>query len=293
LPKDISHQPVLVREVIEMMNLQKNGIYVDATLGPGGHAESILKLLGSDGKLIGIDRDEEAIAKAGTRLSDDRVILRKGNFSDVEEIIHKEGIPEIDGILFDFGVSTAQLKNPERGFSYASGSRLDMRLDKRREFSAWDIVNSYPEKELERILREYGEERLSRKIARAIVFRRSKKPIDSCTELSRIIEDVYRKRGRIHPATRTFQALRIEVNNELQEIRKGLEASVRLLKRGGRLCAISYHSLEDREVKIFVKKNSGNGLLKIITKKPLTPSLEEMKTNPSSRSAKLRAAEKT
>ncbi len=225
-------------------------------------------------------------------MSNERVILKKGNFSDMDVIVFNEGINEVDGILLDLGVSTLQLKNAKRGFSFISDERLDMRMDRTQTLSAWDIVNKYPERELERILRECGEERLSKKIARAIVEQRNKRAINTCSELARIVERIYGKRGRIHPATRTFQALRIEVNQELAQLQAGLDASVRLLKKGGRLCVISYHSLEDRIVKKFIVENSKKGLLKVITKKPIVPSLEEIKANPSSRSAKLRAAEK-
>jgi 16S rRNA (cytosine1402-N4)-methyltransferase len=185
-----------------------------------------------------------------------------------------------------------QLKDHGRGFSFFSDQRLDMRMDRRQKVSAWDVVNTYPEREIERILREFGEERLSRKIASAIVGMRRKQPIDTCSQLSGIVERIYRKRGRTHPATKTFQALRIEVNGELNELRAGLDASLRILKKGGRLCIISYHSLEDRMVKHFMRDGAKKGLLTMITKKPVTPGDEERASNPSSRSAKLRVAEK-
>ena len=282
----------MVREVIEMLNLRQGGVYVDATIGLGGHSENILRLIGPDGKLIGIDRDDEALKVSENRLSDRRVALKRGNFSDMEGLLYPDGISEIDGILFDLGVSMLQLKNPERGFSFVSDKRLDMRMDKRLKVSAWEVVNRYNEKELGKILRELGEEWLSRKIAKAIVSLRSKKPIDTCSELSKIVEGVYGGRGRTHPATKTFQALRIEVNRELEQLNAGLDVSLRLLKKGGRLCVISYHSLEDRIVKNFMANNSKEGLLRIITKKPKTPCPEEIMLNPSSRSAKLRAAER-
>ncbi|MBE0426299.1 MAG: 16S rRNA (cytosine(1402)-N(4))-methyltransferase RsmH [Nitrospirae bacterium] len=289
---EISHLPVLQKEVSEMLRPGQNGIYVDATVGIGGHAENILRLIGPRGKLIGIDRDEDALKIAYRRLSNERVVLKKGNFSDMEVMLFTEGIREADGILFDLGISMLQLKEPGRGFSFISDERLDMRMDKTQSLSAWDVVNKYPERELERIIREFGEDRLSRKIAVSIVRQRSGKIIDTCSELSKLVERVYGKRGRIRPATKTFQALRIEVNKELDQLKAGLDASVRLLKRGGRLCVISYHSLEDRIVKNFISNNSKKGLLKVITKKPVTPGHEEIKMNPSSRSAKLRAAEK-
>jgi 16S rRNA (cytosine1402-N4)-methyltransferase len=275
-----------------LLNPRVSGVYVDATIGHGGHSESILKLIGSEGRLIGIDRDEEALNIAEKRLSDSRVILKRGNFSDMENLLYQEGISGVDGILFDLGVSMMQLKDLERGFSFISDKRLDMRMDRRQKMSAWDVVNKYPEKELERILREFGEERLSKKISKTIVRRRSKKTIDNCSELSKIVEGTYGGRGRSHPATKTFQALRIEVNRELEELGAGLDTSLRFLRKNGRLCVISYHSLEDRIVKNFMINSSKKGLLKIITKKPQTPSPEELRLNPSSRSAKLRSAEK-
>jgi 16S rRNA (cytosine1402-N4)-methyltransferase len=289
---EIVHLPVMMKEVIEVLKPKEHGIYVDATIGLGGHAENILKLSGSEGKLIGIDRDEDTLKIASRRLSNKRVVLKRGNFSDMEVMLFTEGIHGVDGVLFDLGISMFQLKQPSRGFSFISDERLDMRMDKMQSLSAWDVVNKYPERKLERIIREFGEERLSRKIAISIVRQRGRKPIDTCYELAKLVEHVYGKRGRIHPATKTFQALRIEVNKELDQLKAGLDASLRLLKKGGRLCVISYHSLEDRIVKNFILSNSKKGLLKIITKKPVTPSSEEIKINPSSRSAKLRAAEK-
>jgi 16S rRNA (cytosine1402-N4)-methyltransferase len=289
---EIVHLPVMVKEAIEVLNPIPGGIYVDATIGPGGHSEEIVKLIGPEGKLIGIDRDNEALRVAQKRLPNKRVVLKKGKFSDMESLLYMDGISEVDGILFDLGVSMIQLKDPERGLSFASDKRLDMRMDREQELSAWDVVNRYSEKELERILQEFGEERLSRKISEAIVRMRRIKPIDTCSELSGIIERLYRKRGRVHPATKTFQALRIEVNKELDELRIGLDSSVRLLKKGGRLCIISYHSLDDRIVKKFMAQSSKSGLLRVMTKKPMTPGSEELRSNPSSRSAKFRAAEK-
>jgi 16S rRNA (cytosine1402-N4)-methyltransferase len=279
-------------EVVEMLNLKQSGVYVDATVGLGGHSEEILKRIGSGGRLIGIDRDDEALRIAGSRLREERLILKRGSFSDMENILSLDGISEVDGILFDLGVSMLQLKDAGRGFSFASDARLDMRMEVTQKLSAWDVVNRYPEKEIDRILWEFGEERLSRKIAKAIMRRRSKDPIDTCSDLSSIVQDVYGGRGRTHPATRTFQALRIAVNRELDQLREGLEASARLLKKGGRLCVITYHSLEDRIVKHFIAGSARNGLFRIITKKPVAPSAEETRTNPSSRSAKLRAAER-
>ncbi len=289
---DIVHIPVLLKEVLEILDPKPGGVYVDATIGLGGHSENIVKFIGSGGRLIGIDRDDESLKMAEKRLSDRRVELKMGKFSDIENLLNSDGIHEVDGILFDLGVSMFQFKDYERGFSFASDKRLDMRMDKKQTLSAWNVVNRYPEKEIERILREFGEEWLSRKIAKEIIRRRSEKTIDTCSELSAIVESAYKRRRALHPATKTFQALRIEVNNELNELRAGLDASLSLLKRDGRLCVISYHSLEDRIVKRFIADNSKKGLLRMITKKPITSSPEEIRSNPSSRSAKLRAAER-
>ena len=275
-----------------VLNPRSGGIYVDATVGTGGHSEEILKFISSEGRLIGIDRDIEALKMAQKRLSDRRVILKRGNFSDMKSLLSEHGIFEVDGILFDLGVSMLQLKDSERGFSFTSDRRLDMRMDRHQEFSAWDVINKYPEKELDRIFREFGEEHFAKKISKAIIRLRGKKTIDTCSELSEVVQRAYGRRGRIHPATRTFQALRIEVNRELDELRAGLDSSLRLLKKAGRLCIISYHSLEDRIVKHFIADSSKKGLLKVIIKKPIVPGPEELRSNPSSRSAKLRGAER-
>jgi 16S rRNA (cytosine1402-N4)-methyltransferase len=292
LTTEINHLPVLRSEVIEMLNIRQDGIYVDATIGLGGHAEAILGQIGSGGRLIGIDRDDEALLSAKKRLSDARASLMQGNFADMAMIIGAVGITAVDGILFDLGVSSMQLRSPVRGFSFLSDAPLDMRMDKSQKNSARDMVNQYPENQLERIFRELGEERCARKIAKAIIQWREKKPVATCAELSKIVEKVYGMRGKIHPATKTFQALRIAVNQELDQLAKGLQASLHLLKHGGRLCVISYHSLEDRIVKHFIADNAKKGLLRRLSKKPITPAPEELSMNPSSRSAKLRVAEK-
>ncbi len=288
----IAHLPVMAREVVEMLNVSPGGTYVDATVGLGGHAGRILALMNAEGRLIGIDRDEDALTLARERLTDSRVILRKGRFSELKDLLDEAGVGKVDGVLFDFGVSMMQFKDMARGFSFTSDEPLDMRMDRSQKLTAEGIVNGWPEKEIERILREYGEERLAPKIARAIRTFRMKKRITTCRELADIVSGVYRSRGKHHPATKTFQALRIAVNDELGEISKGLAASMHLLKAGGRLCAISYHSLEDRTVKNFLKDAGREGRARVITKKPLIPSPEEIRMNPSSRSAKLRGAEK-
>ncbi len=279
-------------EVIEVLAPVEGGIYVDATVGLGGHSEMILEKIGQSGRVVGIDRDENALARAAERLRDDRLILKKGSFSDMETILHSEGIAGADGVLLDLGVSMMQLKDLDRGFSFLSNERLDMRMDRSQELSAWDVVNGYPEKELVRILKEYGEEYRAMKIVRSIMQYRNKKRIDTCAELAEIIFRATGRTGKVHPATKTFQALRIEVNRELDELKKGLDASVRILKKGGRLCVISYHSLEDRVVKHFIRDNAKAEIVNPLQKKPLTPGIAEIRANPSSRSAKLRGAEK-
>jgi len=274
-----------------MLNIRREGIYIDATVGLGGHAYAILQEIGPRGMLIGIDRDEESLRIARERLSDPRVLLMQGNFSEMETMIRARGVTAVDGILLDLGVSSLHLRSRGRGFSFASEALLDMRMDRTQKVSARDIVNRYPEYELVRIFREYGEERRARRIAKAIAWRREKKPIQTCTELAQIVEKACGVDGRIHPATRIFQALRIAVNEELSHLEKGLHAALHLLKKGGRLCVISYHSLEDRIVKHFMGENAKKGMLNIITKKPVAPAPEEKRMNPSSRSAKLRVGE--
>ena len=286
------HVPVLLNETMEMLALKKDGIYVDATLGSGGHGIAIVSQMGPYGKFVGIDKDEDAIKYAKEKLGNDRVYLRKGAFSELKEILLSMNIKEADGVLFDLGVSMFQLKEPARGFSFLSNERLDMRMDISQELTAWDVVNMYSEKDIERILREYGEEPFFRRITRKIVSRRSISTIDTCAELANLVAEAYGRRGKIHPATRTFQALRIEVNKELDELKKGLLSAVEMLKTGGRLCVISYHSLEDRIVKNFIRDNVREGFLRMLTKKPLIVSPDEIRQNPSSRSAKLRGGER-
>jgi 16S rRNA (cytosine1402-N4)-methyltransferase len=285
------HIPVLSSEIIEMLNVKENGTYVDATVGLGGHASALLSKI-AGGRLIGIDRDDDALRRAGERLGNHRVYLRKGSFSDMKDILSAMNINEVDGALFDLGVSMLQLKEPERGFSFMSDARLDMRMDASQPLTAWDVANKCPEKEMERILREYGEEPFAKRIARAIAMRRSKAEINTCAELADIVMRAYGRRGKTHPATRTFQALRIEVNKEMDELKKGLHAALGVMKQGGRLCVISYHSIEDRIVKNFIRDGAKNDTLRMLTKKPVVPSPDEMRRNPSARSAKLRGAEK-
>lgn len=286
------HLPVLSGEVLEFLALKGDGIYVDATIGLGGHAENMLKRIGENGVVVGIDRDVNALAMTRDRLDDPRLHLVQSSFSGMDRVLASRNIDLADGILIDLGVSMMQLRDHGRGFSFASEARLDMRMDPSQDLSAWEVVNTYAEKDLARIIREFGEEYRDRRIARAIVARRQKKPVDTCADLAGVVMLAAGGRGRIHPATRTFQAIRIEVNRELEELRQGLSVSLHLLRKGGRLCVISYHSLEDRIVKNFIRDQAREGLLMPLTKKPVTPAPAEIRANPSARSAKLRGAEK-
>ncbi len=288
----ITHVPVMLEEILELLKVKKSGIYVDATVGLGGHAEGILRR--SEGcSLVGIDRDSEAIEGAGKRLKNYNVHLVRDRFSNMEAVVKDLGYEKVDGILLDLGVSSLQLKSEGRGFSFLKDEPLDMRMDREQRLTAAAIVNEYSEKDLADVLWRYGEERFSRRIARAIVHVRAKRPIKTCSELSRIIEKtVPGRRGRIHSSTRTFQALRIEVNRELAELKMAMDAGIHILKSSGRFCVLSYHSLEDRIVKHSFKEFASKGLVTIITKRPRIPGKEERDSNPSSRSAKLRVAEK-
>ena len=299
------HIPVLTQEILNYLNLKKGGVYIDCTLGGGGHSKAILENIYPQGSLIGIDQDIEAIETAKEELKSyvDKVKLVKGNFKNLEEILSVLKIETVSGIIFDLGVSFHQLKEKERGFSFKEDSHLDMRMDLTQEFNADILINSYSEKDLAEIFEKYGEERFFRRIARLIVTERKKKAITTTKQLSDLVirslpRTKKRHTWRIHPATRVFQAIRIEVNQELKALETGLNQAIRILEDKGRICVISYHSLEDRIVKhLFkdaekegkVQKNYG---LKIITKKPIRPSLEEVRDNPKARSAKLRVAEK-
>lgn len=292
---EVIHKPVLLKEAVSLLTENWGRIYVDCTLGLGGHAKEILRQR-EEIFLIGIDKDEDAIqiAKENLREFEGRFTIYKADFKDFDLVLQEEGIERVDGFLFDLGTSMLQLKS-ERGFSFQIDAPLDMRMDKEQTLTAYKVVNEYPERELVRIIKEYGEEKFANKIARAIVQRRKKKPIETTGELVEIILSVvpeYYKHGRIHPATRTFQAIRIEVNKELESLREALYKTPDHLNPKGRLVVISFHSLEDRIVKHFMKEKEQEGVLKIITKKPITPSEEEIKENPASRSAKLRAAER-
>ncbi len=283
----------MTREVMENLAVKSGGIYVDATLGGGAHTGEILNQSAPNGKVISLDLDEDALSKARIRFGKNRRwISVQGNFRNLDSILAKLGITSVDGILMDLGFSSDQLNDPARGLSFQNDGPLDMRLDRKTELTAAEIVNSWRKEELEKILREYGEERYAWKIASAIIMARKKSKIFRTSTLAEIVKQTvpanYEK-GRIHPATRTFQALRIAVNDELASLRKGLEAARKILLPGGRIVVISFHSLEDRIVKQFFKNNPD---LKPIIKKPILPGQDEIKNNPRSRSAKLRAAEK-
>lgn len=306
-----SHRSVLLDECIEGLAIREDGIYVDGTAGGGGHSFEIAKKL-KTGRLIAIDRDEAAIAAATARLSpfSERATVYRSNFSHVSEVLDDLGIAEIDGILLDLGVSSYQLDTAERGFSYQADAPLDMRMDRRGEKTAYTVVNTYSEEELKRILFTYGEEKFSARIAQRIVAERAKAPIATTKQLSDLIKaaiPVAAREGGHHPAKRSFQAIRIEVNGELDVITPALKSAVSRMRRGGRLAVITFHSLEDRIVKqTFASLATGcicpktlpvcvcgnKPQIKLITKKPILPGAVELAENPRSRSAKLRIAEK-
>jgi 16S rRNA (cytosine1402-N4)-methyltransferase len=300
------HKPVLAEKVIDYLVTKPDGVYVDATLGGGGHSEIILNKLLPTGVLIGIDADEDAI-KFSQRRFGERVSLIHGNFSHLSDLLSDFGIKTVDGILFDLGISSYQIDTREKGFSFRSTGYLDLRFDKRQSLDARTVINTYHEYQLADIFYKYGEEKQSRRITRKIVEARSAKEIVNSAELVNIVQSVVNGRFLNKSLARVFQALRIEVNRELKALELGLNSSLELLNSKGRLVVISYHSLEDRIVKDFFKKNSlkeipsGNKLvpniktvptLNVLTKKPTIPDIYESDNNPRSRSAKLRAAEK-
>ncbi|MCB5559161.1 16S rRNA (cytosine(1402)-N(4))-methyltransferase RsmH [Anaerosalibacter bizertensis] len=305
------HVPVMLNEVLEGLNIKEDGIYVDGTLGGAGHSTEIVKRL-STGKLIGIDQDENAIKKSKEVLADysDRTIIVKENFKNIKNVLNTLGINKVDGILLDLGVSSHQLDEEERGFSYNKDAPLDMRMDRGNAFSAWDVVNKYSEKELEKIIWDFGEEKWAKRIAKFIVEERRESPIDTTFELVSVIKKAIPKKVRSqggHPARKTFQAIRIEVNQELDILKNSILNANEVLNESGRLCIITFHSLEDRIVKDTFKYLNKDCIcppefpvctcnkkreLKILTRKPIIPSEEEIETNPRSRSAKLRIGEK-
>ena len=304
------HTPVLLEEVVKLLQPHDGGLYVDGTLGGGGHAEEILRVTAPGGQLIGLDRDLEALEASRERLKkfEGRVRLLHANFAEVENVLISSAITAVDGLLFDVGVSSRQLNEPSRGFSFQREGPLDMRMDRSIGESARDVLLHCDVEELTRIFRVYGEERRAWAIAKCIERERAVHPLETTTELAQLVERVLGpKRGAIHPATRVFQALRIHVNRELENLQQGLVGAVRVLKSGGRLAVISFHSLEDRIVKqFFVQMSTGcvcpprlvgcvcgrKEVLRIVTRKPVTASEDEVRQNPRARSAKLRVAEK-
>ncbi|NTU70086.1 16S rRNA (cytosine(1402)-N(4))-methyltransferase RsmH [bacterium] len=287
------HISVLLHEIIDSLK-PKNGIIIDATLGLGGHTKEILKV--SKARVIGIDQDGEALELAKNNLKDfkDRVTFIQGNFSQIEKIAKgADVLGKISGVLMDVGVSSYQFDEASRGFSLKENGPLDMRMDKDGSLSAYEIINSWPEVEIARVLYEFGDEYESRRIAKKIVEERRKDKITSTLKLAEIIKNSVSKGrafGKIHPATKSFQALRICVNDELGSLSKGLEQSLKVIKKDGILAVISFHSLEDRIVKRFFKDMASNGQVEVLTKKPIVPTLDETRSNPRSRSAKLRVA---
>ena len=309
---EFNHTPVLLKETIEGLKIKPDGIYVDGTLGGGGHSFEIAKRLNDNGRLIGIDQDEAAILAAGERLKDfgDKVTIVRSNYRNALSVLHDLGIEKIDGMMLDLGVSSYQLDTQERGFSYRYDAPLDMRMDLRQTLTAKDIVNGYSETELFHIIRDYGEDRFAKNIAKHIVMARAKKPIETTGELNEIIRAAIPAKMRAeggHPSKRTYQAIRIECNKELEVLKESLEELIGILNPGGRLCIITFHSLEDRIVKTAFKKAENpctcppsfpvcvcgkKSQGKVITGKPVLPCEEEMESNPRSKSAKLRIFEK-
>lgn len=309
---EFNHTSVLLNETIEGLKIKPDGIYVDGTLGGGGHSFEIAKRLNDRGKLIGIDQDEAAILAAGERLKDfgEKVTIVRSNYRNAISVLRDLGIEKIDGMMLDLGVSSYQLDTQERGFSYRYDAPLDMRMDLRQTLTAKDIVNGYSETELFHIIRDYGEDRFAKNIAKHIVMARAKKPIETTGELNEIIRAAIPAKMRAeggHPSKRTYQAIRIECNKELEVLKESLEELIGVLNPGGRLCIITFHSLEDRIVKSAFKKAENPCTCppsfpvcvcgkvsqgKVITGKPVLPCEEEMEINPRSKSAKLRIFEK-
>ena len=308
---EYTHKPVLLDECIEMLNIRPGGVYVDGTLGRAGHSREIARRL-NGGRLICIDQDTAAIQAAEERLAPwrDRVTLVHGNFSDLADILRDAGVSGVDGALFDLGVSSPQLDDASRGFSYMQDAPLDMRMDDTAALTAWEVVNAWSQEELRRILYEYGEERYAPAVARAIVRARETSPVETTLELVEIVRSAMPPaalREKQHPAKRTFQAIRIAVNGELDVLPPMLEAAVDSLNPGGRLAVITFHSLEDRIVKQTLREQARGCTcprefpvcvcgkkpkIRLVTRKPIVPGAAELSENPRARSAKLRAAEK-
>ncbi len=310
---EFKHYSVLLEETIENLKIRPDGIYVDGTLGGGGHSYQIAKRLGENGRLIGIDQDADAIKAAGERLAEfgDKVTIIRSNYANMKEELERIGIQKVDGIILDLGVSSFQLDTPERGFTYREeNAPLDMRMDDRQTLTARDIVNDYSEQELYRIIRDYGEDRFAKNIAKHIAQARKDKPIETTGDLTEIIRGAIPMKVRVtggHPAKRTFQAIRIELNHELEVLQNHLDTMIEMLNPGGRICIITFHSLEDRIVKVNFKTNENPctcpsdfpvcvcGAVskgKVITRKPILPSEEELEENSRSKSAKLRVFER-
>ena len=310
---EFNHYSVLLNETIENLNIKPDGIYVDGTLGGGGHAYQVASRLSEKGRLIGIDQDADAIAAAGERLKEfgDKITIIRSNYANMKEELHRIGVEKVDGIVLDLGVSSFQLDTPERGFTYRDeNAPLDMRMDDRQSLTAKDIVNGYSEMELYRIIRDYGEDKFAKNIAKHIVQERAKKPIETTGELTEIIRASIPMKVQVtggHPAKRTFQAIRIELNKELEVLQNNLDDMIDLLNPGGRICIITFHSLEDRIVKTNFKRNENpctcpsdfpvcvcdkKSKGKVVTRKPILPSEEELEVNSRSKSAKLRVFER-
>lgn len=308
---EFKHVSVLLNECLDALNIKDDGIYVDCTLGGAGHSSHILQRLSKDGLLVGIDQDTDALKAAGERLKEyENKKLVHNNFHNIDSILEELEIPKVDGILMDLGVSSYQLDEGERGFSYMKDAPLDMRMNRDREFSAYDVVNSYSMEDLWRIIRDYGEEKFAKRVAEFIVNKREEKPIETTLELVDIIKSAIPAKARRegpHPAKRTFQAIRIEVNGELEILNKAIEDGVNRLNKGGRMAIITFHSLEDRIVKLKFRELANpctcpkefpicvcgkKPLVKLISRKAIEPSKEEVEENPRSRSAKLRVIER-
>ena len=304
------HEPVMLREAVDSLGCRPGGVYFDGTVGGGGHAYEILASTAPDGILIGVDRDDDALAECARRLEvfGNRAILVKGNFARIDAILSELGFEKVSGILLDLGVSSHQFDAPERGFGFSRDAPLDMRMDRDDTVTAFDIVNGFPEEKLRKIIRDYGEEMMPGRIVRAISERRKLSPIRTTGELAAIIAGAlpnHLKKKKIHPATKTFQALRIAVNNELENLHAAIERGIEMLEEGGRFSVIAFHSLEDRMVKeLFRSWEKGcvcppdfpvcrcgrTGKLKVLTKRPWMPGEAEIISNPRARSARLRTA---
>ena len=306
------HRPVLLHECIEALAIRPDGIYLDGTLGRGGHSEEIAKRLSDKGRLLCIDRDRQALEEAGRRLAPwaDRITFLHGNFADLDALMDRAGVAAADGMLFDLGVSSPQLDDPERGFSYMHDAPLDMRMDRDDALTAWTVVNQWPREEIRRVLSQYGEERYAGSIAAAIDKARQKAPIETTGQLVEVIRGALPAaalREKQHPAKRSFQGIRIAVNDELASVSRMLQAAIPRLNPGGRLAVISFHSLEDRIVKSELAAAAKGCTcppefpvcvcgktpqVKLVTRKPILPGEDELEENPRARSAKLRVAEK-